>query len=377
VPVLLTNDFAPTVGGIQRYMERLAHALQDIGYSVSVVAPGPGNDSALPFRVERFDTAGRLARLLAMERALGRAHRQCDDGITIASTWNPAGLVAAHGRAARGKLAIFAMGSEVVRQHTPVRRTLMRSTFERADVVFSISTYTSKQLVLAGVAKEPLLLRAGVDVWEPQPRPARRPTILSVGRLIRRKGFDRVIEALPALLRFHPHVVYEVVGEGPDRSYLRDLAERLDVADRVRLLGSIDEAALREAYERAWCFALPVRREAHDVEGFGLVYLEAAIAGIAAVGGRFSGAEDAIVHGQTGLLVDGNDRLQIRDALDLLLRDRDFAALIGKAARKRALTDFSWQLIAEDVARGVGLGERAVRPRFRPERRTPSIVTPY
>ena len=360
MPVLLTNDFPPAVGGIQRYMERLAHALKDIGCAVYAVAPGPGDDSAVPFSVERFPASGRLGRLVEMDRALGRALRRCGDGVTIASTWNPAGVVGTRGRAPNGTVAIFAMGGEVVRQDTTFRRQLMRSTFERADVVFSISRYTSKQLALAGVKKPPVLVFGGVDTWTRQRPPAERPTILSVGRLVRRKGFDRVIEALPSLRRFHPDVAYEIVGDGPDRAYLHDLAVCRGVADRVRFLGSVDDAALRAAYERAWCFALPVRRDGHEVEGFGLVYLEAAVAGLPSVGGRNSGAEDAVVHGKTGLIVNGNDGREIRDALELLLRDRDFAGLLGNAARTRALRDFSWRRVAESVAHGVGLHAKAV-----------------
>ncbi len=355
MPVLLTNDFPPSVGGIQRYMDRLAHALGDIGCAVCAVAPGPGDDSAAPFSVDRFRATGRFGRLIEMDRALSRARRRCGDGVTIASSWNPAGMVGIHGRSTDGIVAIFANGSEIVRQDTALRRSLMRSTFERADVVFSVSRYTSAQLDLAGIKKQPVLINGGVDPWTRRRSPSARPTILSVGRLVRRKGFDRVIAALATLRRFHPDVVYEIVGDGPDRAYLEQIATCCGVDDRVRFLGCVDDTALRAAYERAWCFALPVRRDGYDVEGFGLVYLEAAVVGVPSLGGRDSGAEDAIVHGRTGLLVDGNDVHEIGDALDLLLRDRDFAALLGDAARVRALAAFPWRHVAETVAQSLGL----------------------
>jgi phosphatidylinositol alpha-1,6-mannosyltransferase len=361
MPVLLTNDFPPAVGGIQRYMKGLADGLEGIGCAVLAVAPGPAQDADAAFRVERFMGTGTLGRFIEMDRALSRAHRRCRDGVTIASTWNPAGMVGTRRRIRGGSVAIFAMGAEVVRQDTSLRRGLMRSTFESADVVFSISRYTSSQLALAGVKKEPILVHGGVDTWTRRNEPALRPTILSVGRLVRRKGFDRVIEALPALARSHRDVVYEIVGDGPDREYLLDVARRSGVADRVRFLGTINDDALRAAYERAWCFALPVRREGYEVEGFGLVYLEAAVVGCPAVGGRGSGAEDAIAHGRTGLVVDGRDNREIRDTLELLLRDRDFARLLGDAARKRALGEFTWRRVAEKVAGGLGLPTTSVQ----------------
>jgi phosphatidylinositol alpha-1,6-mannosyltransferase len=355
MPVLLTNDFPPAVGGIQRYMHGLAHALEEIGCGVCAVAPGPGDDSEVPFRVERFSTDGRLGRFVEMDRALTRARRNCRDGATIASTWNPAGMVGTYRRRREGSVAIFAMGAEILRQDTSMRRKLMLSTFERADVVFSISRFTSSQLELAGVRSAPILVHGGVDSWARRSDPSERPTILSVGRLVRRKGFDRVIEALPALRRFHRDVIYEIVGDGPDRSYLVDVARRCGVADRVRFLGSVSDATLRAAYERAWCFALPVRREGYEVEGFGLVYLEAAVVGVPSIGGRGSGAEDAIAHGQTGLVVDGTSGREIRDALELLLRDRDFAFMLGDAARKRALREFTWRCVAQKVIAALNL----------------------
>lgn len=213
----------------------------------------------------------------------------------------------------------------------------------------------SSQLELAGVKRAPILVHGGVDGWTRRDEPSHCPTILSVGRLVRRKGFDRVIEALPALRRFHRDVVYEIVGDGPDREYLIDLARSCGVADRVRFHGSINDDALRAAYERAWCFALPVRRDGYEVEGFGLVYLEAAVVGVPSIGGRGSGAEDAILHGKTGLVVDGTDGREIGDALELMLRDRDFALMLGDAARKRALGEFSWRQVAEKVVCGLGI----------------------
>jgi phosphatidylinositol alpha-1,6-mannosyltransferase len=364
MPILLTNDFPPAVGGIQRYMERLAYALHDIGCDVCVVAPGQPDGRTYPFHLERFRPETGFARFVEMDRALRRARRRCGDGVTISSTWNPAGIVAGRARKHYEKTAVFAMGAEVLRQDTVLRRTALRSTFESADAIFSISRFTSSQLKKAGVKKPPILVYGGVDPVEQAHEPSMRPTILSVGRLVRRKGFDRVIEALPVLSRFHPDVTYDIVGEGPDREYLIDVAKRCGVVDRVRFLGFIDDNALRAAYRRAWCFALPVRRDGHEVEGFGLVYLEAAVAGVPSIGGRDSGAEDAIAHGKTGLVVDGRDGREISDALELLLRDRDFAALLGNAARRRALRDFSWQQIARTVAMGVGLRSGQMRESF-------------
>jgi len=358
MPVIVTADFPPAIGGIQRYMERVAECFAASGNSVAVVAPALPDavDLGRGYEVVRYATGSRLATLLAMDRAIAGAERRVGDGVLIASSWIPAGLVAARRRVlSRGKLAILAFGSEIARADTVPRRLAMRAVFGRADAVISISRFTSQQLRDAGIDRAPVLAGCGVDPGFFRPKPGPVPIILSVGRLVRRKGFDRVIAALPVLRERFPGLRYEIVGDGPDRRYLGELARELGVERDVAFLGAASDEQTRAAYERAWCFALPVRRERHDVEGFGLVYLEAATARLAAIGGRGSGADDAIRHGETGLLVDGTSDADVRRAIDVLLRDRAFATMLSDAAYERAVRDFSWGRVTQAIARSVGL----------------------
>jgi phosphatidylinositol alpha-1,6-mannosyltransferase len=358
MPVIVTTDVPPAIGGIQRYIERVADRLARRGHRVCVVAPGVGapEDERLPYNVLRYRKAGRAQTLLDMDRAIAAAERHVNDGVTIASSWFPTGFVAARRRiGARGKLAIMAFGSEIARQDTQLRRFAMRSTFGRADAVISISRYTTERFRQAGFTRPVVMAGCGVDPGSGASNPGPVPTILSIGRLVRRKGFDRVIASLPVLRTRFPGLRYEIIGDGPDRTYLTQLATDLGVRDDVAFKGFVSEEDMRDAYERAWCFALPVRPERHDVEGFGLVYLEAATSRLPSIGGRGSGADDAIRDGHTGLLVDGRRTHDVTHALDVLLRDRDFAAMLGEAAYERAMRDFSWDRVAATIARSVGL----------------------
>jgi phosphatidylinositol alpha-1,6-mannosyltransferase len=123
----------------------------------------------------------------------------------------------------------------------------------------------------------------------------------------------------------------------------------------VSFLGDISDDQLRDAYARAWCFALPTRRVGTgDVEGFGIVYLEAAMAELPSVGGLNSGAEDAIADGKSGLLVDGSDPAAIASAIGYLLSDPDRARALGRFGRSRALTEFSWRLGARKIMQSLG-----------------------
>ena len=164
--------------------------------------------------------------------------------------------------------------------------------------------------------------------------------ILSVGRLMRRKGFDNVIRSLPTLLMHGLDIEYAVIGVGDELGYLRGLADQLDVANRVHFLGHVSYEDLPRWYNACDLFAMPNRDIEGDSEGFGLVFLEAAASGKPAVAGQAGGTDSAVVDGVTGVRVDGENVAEIAVALEHLLRDPVKAAGMGKAARQRVLANF-------------------------------------
>ncbi len=289
---------------------------------------------------------------MAMTLCLLRARMKAGGDGTIASMWFPGGLAVCFLPCfLRGRFGILAHGTEIAPSRGGLRRHVMRYVFRRADVIFANSSFTQELLQRADVRDNVRVVHLGIDDSFATPERAADPTILSVGRLIRRKGFDIVIAALPAIAARFPNVRYEIVGAGPQQAELEQLADRLDVRGRVHFLGAVDDAALSRAYARAWCFALPVRAIGDDIEGFGLVYLEAALAQLPAIGGRGSGAEDAIADGETGVLVDGSSVSAVCDAIVALLGDRAHAAALGARGRQRALEQFSWRETAAQIAR--------------------------
>jgi phosphatidylinositol alpha-1,6-mannosyltransferase len=229
----------------------------------------------------------------------------------------------------------------------------MRFVFARADHVVANSTFVAERVRRMGLAQGPLVVWPGVDERPSEPAPSATPSVVFVGRLIPRKGVDRLIDAC-ALVRDRRLALW-IVGDGPQRAALEALAFERGLAGRVRFLGAADDAARDRALAQAWCFAMPARAEGGDVEGFGIAYLEAAMAGLPSIGGRGSGADDAIVDGETGLLVDGTDVAAIAAAIERLIDDRAAAAAMGAAARARALRSFSWQANARAIARHLAL----------------------
>jgi phosphatidylinositol alpha-1,6-mannosyltransferase len=175
--------------------------------------------------------------------------------------------------------------------------------------------------------------------------------ILTVGNLVERKGHDMVIRALPEVQKVIPDVTYLVVGDGRYRSNLEQLAVAMGVRDCVVFARQIPDKDLPEIYSLCDVFAMPARERLDecDVEGFGLVYLEANACGKPVIGGRSGGIPDAIVDGLTGLLVDPHDSNEIANALIQLLQDRELSTKMGYEGRKRVVRDFTWERIARQV----------------------------
>ncbi len=157
------------------------------------------------------------------------------------------------------------------------------------------------------------------------------PLLLSVGRLVARKGQDNLIRALPAILRRVPEAVVLIVGDGPDGPRLRGLVSALGVDRQVHFAGSVPWVDLPAHYAAADVFAMPCRTRGSglDVEGLGIVFLEASASGLPVIAGRSGGAPETVQPGRTGVVVDGRDVAQVARATTDLLTDRDRASDLG------------------------------------------------
>jgi phosphatidylinositol alpha-1,6-mannosyltransferase len=205
--------------------------------------------------------------------------------------------------------------------------------------------------------------------------------ILTVGNLVERKGHDMVIRALPAVQKVIPDVTYLVVGDGRYRSHLEQLAVTMGVRNCVAFAGQVPDRDLPEIYSLCDVFVMPSRERLDqcDVEGFGLVYLEANACGKPVIGGRSGGIPDAIVDGVTGLLVEPHDPKEIANALIQLLRDRELSTRMGHEGRKRVVRDFTWERIAGQVQKildSVVMENIAKRDRFPFQPTTPFEAPP-
>ena len=176
-----------------------------------------------------------------------------------------------------------------------------------------------------------------------------RQTIISVGRLVHRKGQDRLLEALPRIVERFPNAALVFVGEGPHRDHLDTLVKRFGLERNVLFIGRIQYAELPEYIAIGDVFAMPSRSRLFglEVEGLGIVYLEASACGIPVIGGASGGAPDAVRHGETGYVVDGNDVSEISERIIQLLEDQYLRESMGSAGRQWAVEEWGWQRWSE------------------------------
>lgn len=171
-----------------------------------------------------------------------------------------------------------------------------------------------------------------------------KQVIVSVGRLVHRKGQDQLLRALPAVLAIHPDVVLIFVGVGPRRKKLDQLVTQYKVSDYVRFVGRIQYAELPAYFRLADLFVMPSRSRfaGLEVEGLGIVYLEASASGIPVIAGASGGAPDAVLDGKTGVTIDGTNVSAIADAINDLLDHPSRMQEMGAAGRLWTTENWSW-----------------------------------
>jgi phosphatidylinositol alpha-1,6-mannosyltransferase len=363
--LLVTNDFPPRIGGIQRTLEALWRELPPD--RVGVFCPdwddAEAYDATAPFRVfrqpERFlwptpQVAGRIedaARAMGAEVLLfGATYPLALLGPRLAARGLPY-LSAAHGF--EYWLSI-APGAHALLRHATSRAAripVMCSAFIARTVRTAVPRSVPVSVLYPGADVErfrPDLetadIRAALGVGD-------RPLVVCVSRLVARKGQDTLIRAMPAIRERVPDAALAIVGGGPYEDRLRSMAADLPTG-AVAFSGQVAEDDLPRYYAAGEAFAMPCRTRLGglEVEGWGNVFIEAAACGKPVVVGDSGGARESLVDGETGLLVDGTQVAAVAEAVGALLADPDRARAMGAAGRERVLRDHTWPDIAALLA---------------------------
>lgn len=360
--LIVTNDFPPRQGGIQSFVHGLA-VRQPPGSVVVYASDYPGSaafDAAQPFPVLRHPTGLLLPTPAARRRAV---EVLTDFGCTAAwfGAAAPLALLAPALRAGGAeRIVATTHGHEAGWAMAPGGRQALRRIGAGCDVVTYLGEYFRQRLAnTVGRSAELVQLTPGVDVdmFRPDVDGSEvrrrhgltdRPVIVCVSRLVPRKGQDTLLHALPLVRHRIRDVMLLLVGAGRYREELSALAGSLDVTDSVVFTGGIPQDALPSHYAAGDVFAMPcrTRRAGMDVEGLGIVFLEASATGLPVVVGDSGGAPDAVLDGRTGYLVDGRSVGAVADRLIQLLTDDALRARLGAAGRVWVEREWRWEVLA-------------------------------
>jgi phosphatidyl-myo-inositol dimannoside synthase len=372
--LLVTNDFPPKVGGIQSYLEELCRRLDPDRISVLTADSHPdaaaydAAELAGGRRIERVARSTLYVPSPISRRAIDRAIERVQPDLVLFDPYVPLGLA---GRRLGVPFGVVLHGAEVaIPARLPVVRRAAASVLRSSAVVVSAGSYPEDEARrLAGNELPPVVqVPPGVDASRFFPLdasarvaarvrlelPVGAPLVVSVGRLVPRKGIDVLIEAVARCAARVPDVVLVVAGAGRDARRLRRLAQR-SRAD-VRFLGRVSEVDKVSLLGAADVFAQPCRSRwaGLEQEGFGIVFLEAAACAVPSVAGRSGGSFEAVSDGSTGLVVDRpDDPAAVADALLELLEDTTARTAMGAAARHRAVAAFDYDLLARRLASGL------------------------
>jgi phosphatidylinositol alpha-1,6-mannosyltransferase len=403
--LLVTNDFPPKIGGIQTYLWELWRRLPPESFSVlTIELPGAAEfDAAQPFRIERLPVP-MLLPTPSLTRRIRRLANETGSSLVVLDPLLPVGLL---GPYLGLPYAVILHGAEVsVPGRLPGTRQAMARVLRGAELVVTGGRWTEAEARwLASPALLPHLSRLLPGPHQ-GPRPHRQPVppvppfvditpgvdhhrfrpltpdeskkarvahalppegrlVLSVGRLVPRKGMVTLVRAAARLAPSRPDLTIAIAGTGRQQGQLQELVAATGAP--VRLLGRVEDARLPSLYGAADVFVLACRTRwaGLEQEGFGIVFLEAAACGVPSVAGRSGGAPEAVLHERTGLVVDNpGDSAAVASNLARLLDDETERARLGRQARARVERCFAYDLLAARLAQVLEAGI----PRYAAER---------
>ncbi|GAA3370468.1 glycosyltransferase family 4 protein [Streptomyces sannanensis] len=370
--LIVTNDFPPRPGGIQAFLHNMALRLDPeslVVYASTWKRSREGIEATAAFDAEQPFTVvrDRTTMLLPTPRVTRRAVQLLrEHGCT--SVWfgaaAPLGLMApALRRAGAQRLVATTHGHEAGWAQLPASRQLLRRIGQETDTITYLGEYTRSRIAAAltpaaagrmvqlppGVDEKTFHPGSGGDAVRERLGLTDRPVVVCVSRLVPRKGQDTLIRAMPEILRKVPDTVLLIVGGGPYGKELKKLAAETGVAASVRFTGPVPWEELPAHYGAGDVFAMPcrTRRGGLDVEGLGIVYLEASATGLPVVAGDSGGAPDAVLDGKTGWVVRGGSPQESADRIVTLLQDPELRQDMGERGRAWVEEQWRWDQLAE------------------------------
>ena len=369
--LFITNDFGPRAGGIETFVHGLIERLPR-GSVIVYTSAQPDSDKfdakwLSEFGVEVVRDRSKILlptpRVIKACQKLVKSRKLTRVAFGAAA---PLGIMARSMRSAGAeKIVALTHGHEVWWAKVPPFSFAINFMSKNIDAITYLGDYTrgeiSKAISKNDVGKL-VQIAPGIDVDHFVPTDsselraqlglADKAVIISVGRLVHRKGQDKLISALPAIRAAVPNVHLVLVGVGPHQKYLENLVAKLNISDCVTFIGRINYSELPKYICVGDIFAMPSRSRFFglEVEGLGIVYLEASACGLPVVGGKSGGAPDAVLVGETGVVVDGTSSSEIAEACIDLLNNPELCALMGATGRTWIIENWRWEIWATKYA---------------------------
>ena len=352
--LLITNDFGPRAGGIETFiiglLERFPKGEVLVYTSMQDDHEEYDQDWLKEFGVEVLRDKTKILlpspRVIRKLRKLIRARNieviwfGAAAPLALSARWLRIGAVR--------KQVALTHGHEVWWSKIPPFSLFMREMAKQVDHFGYLAEYTANEMARVIPRDKLVKIAPGIDVKHFVPHEVKksRPTLISVGRLVHRKGQDRLVEALPIIKRAIPDVELVFVGEGPHRRELDRLVKRHNLENSVRFIGRVNYKDLPKYFSLGNVFAMPSRNRLFglEVEGLGIVYLEASACGLPVIAGDSGGAPDAVIEGETGYVVDGNDIESIAARAIELLGDPNLRARLGQRGRNWVEAEWNWDI---------------------------------
>ena len=370
--LIATIEFPPQKGGIANYLAGLAGALpaDKVAVLTTKSASAENFDSREKYKIYRRSLFSKFIwpKWLPMVWHLWRtARREKVEAILVGQVL-PVGTAAMIiKRFLKIPYFVSCHGMDILTAAGDLqKKKLLNKILEQASGVLANSEFTKNELIKLAVPESKIIVvypcvekKDGIapdKILEIKNRLglADKKIILTVGRLVARKGQDRIIEAMPKILERVPQVIYVIIGEGPEKENLKSKIENLKLENEVLLLGEVSEEKRNAFYQLCDLFIMTPRQIGADVEGFGTVYLEANQFGKPVVAGRSGGVAEAVADGVTGIIVDPENVNQIAEAVIRLLTDDLLAKKMGEQGRERVEKEFWWEFQTEKIEEFLG-----------------------
>lgn len=354
--LVITFEFPPKIGGIETRTKNYIQNMVKMKCDVRVVLLTSGNGKPISLE-NRFGATiyhCPSSPLLIFKSFISVIKSIRQHPIEVTHVLTGANTVIGllfilYGKFKKIKTGIFLYGKDILTsQNDPIRLLLLHLALISSDKIGVNSKATAKLLPKQTLHKIHLLY-PGVGIQTltkfkvAQERHIKEKNILFVGRLIKRKGIDDLLRAFKIISEKMLQAKLTIVGDGPQRRNLHNLAKKLEIQNKVEFAGILTGEDLYRKYQECDVFVMPSKRIGKDIEGFGMVFLEAGFFRKPSIGTWSGGIPEAVVHNETGILVPEGDVLALKNAMETLLTNRKLAERLGRNAYKRVIDEFTWK----------------------------------